>query len=50
MEVSDLEGVQSVEASAVTKETTIVFEAPATEEAIVALLKEINYPPAGRSL
>jgi len=46
MEVSDLEGVQSVEAFADTKEATIVFEAPATEEAIVALLKEINYPPA----
>jgi copper chaperone CopZ len=47
-EVSDLVGVQSVSASAETKEATIVFDSPATEEAIVALLKEINYPPAGK--
>jgi copper chaperone CopZ len=47
-EVSDLAGVQSVDASAETKEATIVFDAPATEEKIVALLKEINYPPAGK--
>jgi copper chaperone CopZ len=45
-EVSDLQGVQSVDASAQTKQVTIAFDAPATEEAIVALLKEINYPPA----
>ena len=47
-EVSDLEGVQSVEASAETKEATIVFGPPATEEMIIALLKEIHYPPAGK--
>ena len=47
-EVSDLAGVQSVEASAEKKEATIVFDAPASEEKIVALLKEINYPPAGK--
>lgn len=44
-EVSELEGVQSVEANAQTKVTTIKFDAPATEEQIVSLLKEINYPP-----
>lgn len=48
MEVGELDGVKSVSASAETKEATIVFDAPATEEAIVALLKEINYPPAGK--
>jgi copper chaperone len=48
MEVSDLAGVQSVDASAESKEATIVFEAPASEEKIVALLHEINYPPAGK--
>jgi copper chaperone CopZ len=47
-EVSDLAGVQSVDASAESKEATIVFDAPASEEKIVALLKEINYPPAGK--
>lgn len=45
-EVGELEGVQSVEANAQTKQATIVFDTPATEEQIVELLKEINYPPA----
>lgn len=45
-EVSDLEGVQSVEARVEDKTATIVFDAPATEEQIKALLAEINYPVA----
>lgn len=45
-EVSDLTGVKSVEASAENKTATITYESPATEEGIVSLLKEINYPPA----
>jgi copper chaperone CopZ len=45
MEVGDLEGVQSVEAEVESKEATIVFDDPATEEKIISLLKEINYPP-----
>ena len=45
-EVSDLQGVQAVEANAQTKQTIIRFDAPATEEKIIELLKEINYPPA----
>ncbi len=45
-EVSDLAGVKSVDANAQTKQTTITFDAPATEEKIVEVLKEINYPPA----
>ena len=47
MEVGDLEGVKSVTASNDSKEVVVVFEAPATEDQIVALMKEINYPPAG---
>ena len=43
-EVSDLAGVKSVEADAQTKQATIMFEPPATEEAIKNLLAEINYP------
>jgi len=43
-EVSDLVGVQSVEADPKSKQATIVYEAPATEEAIKKLLAEINYP------
>jgi copper chaperone CopZ len=46
MEVSELEGVRSVEADPQTKEAIITFDAPATEEAIKALLAEINYPVA----
>ncbi len=45
-EVGDLAGVKSVDANAQTKQTTITFDSPATEEQIVALLKEINYEPA----
>jgi copper chaperone CopZ len=45
-EVGDLAGVKSVDANAQTKQTTIIFDTPATEEEIIALLKEINYAPA----
>jgi len=43
-EVSDVKGVQSVKADAATKMVEIVFDAPATEDQIKALLAEINYP------
>jgi len=43
-EVSELAGVKSVEADPGTKQATILFEAPATEAAIMKLLAEINYP------
>lgn len=43
-EVGDMRGVWSVEADVQTKQATIAFEAPATEEAIKSLLAEINYP------
>lgn len=45
-EVSELPGVESVEADPQTKQATITFEAPATEEQVRKLLVEINYPPA----
>ncbi|MCB2178934.1 cation transporter [bacterium] len=48
MEVGDLAGVQSVKASNETKKVDISFDAPATEDQIVTLMKEINYPPAGK--
>ncbi|MGW8144977.1 MAG: heavy-metal-associated domain-containing protein [Anaerolineales bacterium] len=47
MEVSDLQGVKSVEADLSTKSATIIFEPPATEDGIKNLLAEINYPVAG---
>lgn len=44
--LSELAGVKSVEAVAETKQATIIFEDPATEENIQSLLAEINYPAA----
>jgi copper chaperone len=44
-ELSELEGVQRVEASLSSKQVTVEFEDPATEAQIKALLVEINYPP-----
>ncbi len=45
-EVADVEGVKTVEANAQTKKATVTFDAPATEEKIVQVLKEINYAPS----
>lgn len=45
-EVGDIEGVKSVDANFQTKQAVVSFDEPATEEQIVSLLKEINYPPA----
>lgn len=50
MEVSDLEGVQSVKADQATQSVEIVYTPPASEDAIKALLTEINYPIAGVAL
>ncbi|NPV76307.1 MAG: heavy-metal-associated domain-containing protein [Anaerolineae bacterium] len=44
-ELSDLEGVKTVEADVNTRKATIIFESPATEEEIINLLNAINYPP-----
>lgn len=47
MELSELQGVQSVKAEVDTKKVTVTFDAPASEEKIKALLAEINYPVEG---
>ena len=44
MEIGDLEGVQSVKASAETKTAVVTFVEPTTEEKLKTLLSEINYP------
>jgi cobaltochelatase CobN len=44
-EVSDIEGVKSVDAKADTKVVTVEWESPATWEQINATLTEIDYPP-----
>jgi copper chaperone len=46
MEVSDVEGVQSVKADQESQLVEITFDVPATEDDIKALLSEINYPVA----
>ncbi|HML21550.1 MAG TPA: heavy-metal-associated domain-containing protein [Aggregatilinea sp.] len=45
-EVSDLAGVQRVEADKDTRQVTVEWDTPATWEQINDLLVEINYPPA----
>lgn len=47
MELGDLQGVQAVKADLNTKNVEITFDVPASEQAIKALLAEINYPAEG---
>jgi copper chaperone CopZ len=44
-ELSELPGVQSVNADVTSKQVVVTFAPPATEAAIINLLTEINYPP-----
>ena len=44
--VSELAGVTAVKADAASKHVTVAFAPPATRAAIVAVLKEWDYPPA----
>lgn len=44
MEISELEGIQTVRADLDTKKVQITFDTPASEEKIKALLAEIEYP------
>ncbi len=46
LEVGELEGVQAVKAEVDSKNVTITFDNPASEEKIKALLAEIEYPVA----
>lgn len=43
-ELSEIEGVTSVEADAATKKVVVQFADPATEEKLLETLAEINYP------
>ena len=45
-ELSDVQGVQSVVADQESRKVEIVFDAPATEEKLKALLVLIEYPVA----
>jgi copper ion binding protein len=46
MEVGDIEGVQSVEATVDNQSVVIQYDGPASEQQIVDLMTEIYYPPA----
>ena len=46
MEISEIEGVKTVQADEKDKTAVITFDTPATEELIVETLKSINYAPA----
>lgn len=43
-ELSDIEGVSSVEGDVDSKKVTVEYDAPATLEKIKSTLEEINYP------
>jgi copper chaperone CopZ len=43
-ELSEIEGVKSVEGSPEDKSITVEYESPASLEKIKATMKEINYP------
>lgn len=45
-ELSDIEGVSSVEGDVDSKKVTVEYDAPATLEKIKSTLEEINYPAA----
>lgn len=45
-ELSELAGVKSVQGDVASKKVVVTFDAPATQEAVVKLLQEIDYPPA----
>ena len=47
MELSDLAGVERVEADQNSQMVTVAWSAPADWEKIRATLVEINYPPEG---
>ena len=44
MELGEVEGVSTVKASAETKQVTVQFDAPASEQTLRDTLAEINYP------
>lgn len=43
-ELQEVEGIKSVQSDIQGKTVKVLFEAPASKEAILATLKEINYP------
>ena len=50
IEVGELEGVKEVLVDESAKKVIVRYESPANESRIIALLKEIHYPPEGADL
>jgi hypothetical protein len=46
MELGEMQGIKVVKAEQSDQSVYVEFEDPATEDQIVSLLTEINYPPA----
>jgi len=46
MELSEIEGVQQVNADLQTQKVTVTYQEPATDQVLRNTLIEINYPPA----
>jgi copper chaperone CopZ len=46
MELSEIEGVQIVDAELQTQKVTVTYQEPATDQVLRETLIEINYPPA----
>jgi copper chaperone len=44
MELSEMQGIEQVKPDAELKSVEVVFQDPATEDLIINLLNEINYP------
>ena len=49
MELGDLPGVATVDGDVGSKSIEVQFDAPATMDGIVALLRDIDYPPAANN-
>lgn len=45
MELGEISGVSRVKADLDSKTVAVDFAAPASEELVIATLKELNYPP-----
>lgn len=44
-ELSEMDGIEEIEGDLEKKTIKVVFDLPASEEKIISLLTEINYPP-----
>lgn len=43
--LNEIDGIESIKGNVASKEVTVEFSEPATDEIITAALEEINYPP-----